>query len=158
MTPYDVLGVSPGASDEEITKAYKRLAKKYHPDLNPGDERAAERMGQINRAYEDIKAMRQRGADPFGAGPRPGGSAGQRAEPFTWTYTYAYRPHGGSAIGLVVALVAAMFIVRLIVTALFGGFGGYTYVNPGYEGRRDMMPPGGFYGYGFSQTEPERED
>lgn len=54
-SPYDVLGVSPGASKEEITKAYRRLAKKYHPDLNPGDENAARRMSEINAAYEEIK-------------------------------------------------------------------------------------------------------
>ena len=42
--PWQVLGVSPGASDEEVTKAYRRLAKKYHPDLNPGNQRAADRM------------------------------------------------------------------------------------------------------------------
>ncbi len=53
--PYKVLGVSPGASDEEIKAAYRRLAKKYHPDLNPGDARAAERMNEINAAYDQIK-------------------------------------------------------------------------------------------------------
>ena len=42
--PYKVLGVSPGATDEEITKAYRRLAKKYHPDLNPGDAGAQARI------------------------------------------------------------------------------------------------------------------
>lgn len=53
--PYSVLGISPGASDDEVTKAYRKLAKKYHPDLNPGDEEAARRMSEINDAYEQIK-------------------------------------------------------------------------------------------------------
>ena len=53
--PYRVLGVSPDASDEEIKKAYRQLAKKYHPDANPGDEQAAKRMQEINAAYEQIK-------------------------------------------------------------------------------------------------------
>ena len=53
--PYKVLGVSPNASDEEIKQAYRRLAKKYHPDLNPGDEEAAKKMQQVNAAYERIK-------------------------------------------------------------------------------------------------------
>ena len=53
--PYKVLGVSPDASDEEIKRAYRRLAKKYHPDLNPGDQEAARRMQEVNAAYEQIK-------------------------------------------------------------------------------------------------------
>lgn len=53
--PYKVLGVSPGASDEEIKQAYRRLAKKYHPDRNPGDAEAAKKMQQVNAAYEQIK-------------------------------------------------------------------------------------------------------
>lgn len=53
--PYKVLGVSPDATDEQIKQAYRRLAKKYHPDLNPGDEVAAQKMQQINAAYEQIK-------------------------------------------------------------------------------------------------------
>jgi len=53
--PYKVLGVSPDASDEEIKRAYRRLAKQYHPDLNPGDEVAAKKMQQVNAAYDQIK-------------------------------------------------------------------------------------------------------
>jgi len=69
--PYKVLGLSPGASDEEVKKAYRRLAMKYHPDRNPGDEEAARKMQEINAAYEAIKnpekaAPRQRQYDPFG--------------------------------------------------------------------------------------------
>ena len=53
--PYKVLGVAPDASDEEIKKAYRDLTKKYHPDLNPGDEEAARKMNDINAAYDAIK-------------------------------------------------------------------------------------------------------
>jgi len=53
--PYKILGVSPNADDQEITKAYRELAKKYHPDLNPGDVNAAARMQEINEAYDAIK-------------------------------------------------------------------------------------------------------
>ena len=53
--PYKVLGVSPDASDEEIKQAYRRLAKKYHPDLNPGDQEAARRMQEVNAAYDAME-------------------------------------------------------------------------------------------------------
>ena len=64
--PYKVLGVSPDASDEEIKRAYRRLAKKYHPDLNPGDEEAARQMQRINAAYEQIQYQDKSGSyGPF---------------------------------------------------------------------------------------------
>lgn len=53
--PYKILGVSPNASDEEIKKAYRLLAKKYHPDRNPNDPEAAKKMQRINDAYDRIK-------------------------------------------------------------------------------------------------------
>ena len=74
--PYQVLGVSPDASDDEIKQAYRRLAKKYHPDRNPGDEEAARQMQRVNAAYEQIK-------NPEKAHPNQGG------------YGYGYNPYGG---------------------------------------------------------------
>ena len=58
--PYKVLGVSPDASDEEIKQAYRRLAKKYHPDRNQGSEEAAQKMQEVNAAYEQIKIRKRR--------------------------------------------------------------------------------------------------
>jgi len=54
--PYKVLGVSRDASEEEITKAYRKLAKKYHPDLNPNNPSAAAMMKEVNNAYDQIKS------------------------------------------------------------------------------------------------------
>lgn len=92
--PYKVLGVSPDASDEEIKKAYRKLAMKYHPDRNPGDAEAARKMQQINEAYDQIKNPEKaraqsaygsqgsyQGYDPWGYGQRqqPRGDSAQQA-------------------------------------------------------------------------------
>ena len=61
--PYQVLGVDPGASDEEVKKAYRELARKYHPDNyhdNPLADLAQEKMKEINAAYEEINKQRSR--------------------------------------------------------------------------------------------------
>ena len=47
---YEVLGIQKGASEEEIKKAYKKLARKYHPDMNPGDKEAEEKFKEVNEA------------------------------------------------------------------------------------------------------------
>ncbi len=57
---YRILGVSENASQEEIKKAYRRLAKRYHPDANPGDAKAAEKFKQINEAHEILSDPKKR--------------------------------------------------------------------------------------------------
>jgi DnaJ-class molecular chaperone len=101
--PYDVLGVSKSASAAEIKSAFRRQAKKLHPDANKHDPKAAGRFAELNAAYEILgeeekrKAFdrgeidaegkpRFRGFEGFGAGRGPGGGFGQEGvfETFTW--------------------------------------------------------------------------
>ena len=80
--PYRVLGVPRDASEEEIAKAYRRLAKKYHPDLNPGDAAAARKMSEINAAYDRIKSG---DTEPPAAAASRGASGGYPGGSYTYT-------------------------------------------------------------------------
>lgn len=81
--PYRVLGLTPDATDEEVKRAYRALAKKYHPDMNPGDAHAAEMMNKINAAYDQIKnppaqtTTRADYGDPFAGWTHQDGAYGQ---------------------------------------------------------------------------------
>jgi len=100
---YQLLGVSKGASDADIKKAYRKLALEYHPDRNKSKEAEA-KFKAVNKAYEVLSDSRKRqsydqvghdafeqgaGQGPFGGGGSPfsGGGQGGRYGPFTYTYT-----------------------------------------------------------------------
>ena len=82
--PYEVLGIPRSATQQEVTDAFRKLAKKYHPDLNPGDKNAQSKMAQINVAYEEIKSGRAAHTDY--SRPNPG-SSGQSTR-------QGYNPYG----------------------------------------------------------------
>src|SRR5690348_13302141 len=93
---YEVLGVKRDAADDEIKKAYRKLARKLHPDLNPGDKTAEEQFKQLQEAYDVLSNAEDRklydqygenwravkagaGAPPRGWEPAPGATRGPRA-------------------------------------------------------------------------------
>src|SRR5690242_21095890 len=91
MDFYETLGVKRDAAADEIRKAYRKLARKYHPDLNPGDKAAEDRFKKVQEAYDVLgDAKKRQMYDQYGfyspngfpgAGPGGGGGGGGRPEP-----------------------------------------------------------------------------
>lgn len=86
---YEVLGIQKGASDDEIKKAFRKLAIKYHPDKNPGNKEAEEKFKEINEAYSVLsdKTKRQR-YDQFGHAGVGGAGGGAGGNPFAGGFDF----------------------------------------------------------------------
>ena len=81
--PYDVLGVSKNASEDEIKKAYRKLARKYHPDANPGDKDAEEKFKEVSESYSVLSDPDTRAAyDRLGWGGLGATAGGTGGDPF----------------------------------------------------------------------------
>jgi DnaJ-class molecular chaperone len=159
--PYNVLGVSKGASAADIKSAYRKLAKKLHPDANKSDPKAASRFAELNAAYEIVgdedkrKAFdrgeidaegkpRFQGFEGFGAGPRGGAGGpfgGQEGafETFTWGPEGMHRSSGRGRGG------GGGF--EDVLRDMFGGLGGAARARRGgggYHFEEDdfAQPPG----------------
>ncbi|MBI5577261.1 MAG: J domain-containing protein [Deltaproteobacteria bacterium] len=88
---YEVLGLPESAKDEDIKKAFRRLAKKYHPDVNPGDKTAESRFKEINEANEVLSDRKKRGEyDAL----RKSVFSGGRGGPFGWQGGFDFKPGG----------------------------------------------------------------
>lgn len=85
--PYSVLGVSPGASEDEIKSAYKKLAKKYHPDVTGNSPEAEAKMQEINAAYDEIM-NKKTNYDPFSHSNSY--SSSSQDEPLAYQAAYNY--------------------------------------------------------------------
>lgn len=118
---YEVLGVSKSATQDELKKAYRSLAKKYHPDLNPGDKEAEAKFKEVNEAYEILSNPEKKEKyDRFGfAGVDPSYGAGQGGAGF-----------GGFGFGDGADFDLGDIFGSFFGGSGFGGFGGSSRANP----------------------------
>lgn len=126
--PYAVLGVSKGATDDEIKSAYRRLTKQYHPDLHPDDPTCAEKMSEVNAAYDLIKDADARRKYEDSQNIHPGYGYGYGTSSYGSGGTYGQSGYSG-----------------------YGGYGNYG--SSGFYGSSNSGYSGSYYGNSSGEDE-----
>ncbi|MFB0547258.1 MAG: DnaJ C-terminal domain-containing protein [Anaerolineae bacterium] len=126
---YKILGVSRNATEKEIKRAYRRLARKYHPDVNPGNKEAEERFKEINEAHEVLTDPEKREKyDQLGANWQQWQRMGRDPSSFDWSQWFARQP-GGGRVRVEYGDLGDLFgggVFSDFFEALFGGVGSPT--------------------------------
>jgi len=140
---YRILGVERNASEKEIKRAYRQLARKHHPDVNPGDRQAEERFKEINEAYEVLSdAERRRKYDELGAYYQQWRRSGGRPGDFDWSQWTTGAPGSGRVrveYGDLSDLFGGGF--SDFFQSIFGGMGQTTGARAGAARGRDYEQP-----------------
>ena len=129
---YKILGVEKTAGQKEIKKAYRRLARKYHPDVNPGDKTAEARFKDINEAHEVLSdPEKRRKYDQLGANWQQWQRMGGDPRGFDWSQWSAGRQPGGGRVHVEYADLGDLFGgsggFSEFFRSIFGGMGGSQY-------------------------------
>ena len=159
--PYRVLGLTPDATDEEVKRAYRQLAKKYHPDMNPGDAYAAQKMNEINAAYDQIKnppqqtTYRTQYTDPFAGWQRQREERGAQPEALRRAQAYLQQRQYAAALNILQSVPEAertaqwYYFSAIANTGLGNRVLGYEQINRACA----MDPDNAEYQYARAQIE-----